>query len=226
MPATKPFPGLLKLNDTGDNVKAIQDVLNVQETGLFGTTTERFVKEFQQGKGLPASGVVDQATWEKLFPAISFREKVVAVAKSYDGVQEQPVGSNRGPEVSAFLASAGLPPGLPWCMAYVYHCLSKAAAAFRVPVPLPRSGSCPVVLNWARANHKLTTDPKPGDVFLVKDPTYGAIHTGFVLGPDPSFPTSRVRTIEGNTNSQNSAEGHGCFQRNRPINTLYFVRID
>ena len=70
------FPGYpLRLGDSENNVKVIQTELNrISENypaipkispvnGVFGTSTENAVRKFQEIFDLPATGVVDKATW-------------------------------------------------------------------------------------------------------------------------------------------------------------------
>lgn len=73
------YPGVpLKIGSAGNNVRAIQISLNrisqnypaipkiPETTGLFGILTENAVKKFQEVFSLPATGVVDKATWYKI----------------------------------------------------------------------------------------------------------------------------------------------------------------
>ncbi|MFC4069639.1 peptidoglycan-binding domain-containing protein [Actinoplanes subglobosus] len=58
--------------DSGDTVKQAQRALRrtpdttLAVDGLFGSKTEAATKAFQTGQGLPATGVVDEATWKAL----------------------------------------------------------------------------------------------------------------------------------------------------------------
>ena len=61
---TIPFPGVIfKRGSEGDNVKKIQARLLVQQTGIFGPTTEACVIDFQESRGLaPVDGEVGPNT--------------------------------------------------------------------------------------------------------------------------------------------------------------------
>ncbi len=134
--------------------------------------------------------------------------RAIEIANSQEGVREE--HENRGPQVEAYLRSTHLGPGFPWCAAYVYWCISTAAAELRAPTPFPLTAYCPDIHNWARAHDVLGETPGVGDVFLL----YGAAearHTGFVTSVDGA----RFGTIEGNTNLDGSAEGIGVFKRAR-----------
>jgi hypothetical protein len=50
----------------GELVKQVQSAINAGSDGVFGAQTEAQLKLFQKAQGLPDSGTVDRATWEKL----------------------------------------------------------------------------------------------------------------------------------------------------------------
>lgn len=71
------YPGSLQQGDSGEEVRVLQYYLGVvsffddaipisPENGYFGPSTTQTVVAFQQKYGLPDTGVVDQATWNKL----------------------------------------------------------------------------------------------------------------------------------------------------------------
>lgn len=47
---------VLKLGSKGENVKILQDYLDIKVDGEFGPNTERAVKEFQRKKALVVDG--------------------------------------------------------------------------------------------------------------------------------------------------------------------------
>ena len=57
---------ILKLNDKGDNVILLQELLNIKADGVFGKQTQNAVKEFQLSNGLKADGIVGSKTWDKI----------------------------------------------------------------------------------------------------------------------------------------------------------------
>jgi peptidoglycan hydrolase-like protein with peptidoglycan-binding domain len=65
-------PPILSLGDQGDKVAELQarltqlDWFSERVTGYYGDVTAAAVKGFQAKRGLPATGAVDQATWDKL----------------------------------------------------------------------------------------------------------------------------------------------------------------
>lgn len=60
---------LLKIGSTGDEVKRLQVRLGVSNTGTFGPITDGKVKEWQAQNNLTANGIVDDMSWNQLFPA-------------------------------------------------------------------------------------------------------------------------------------------------------------
>lgn len=56
----------LRLGSRGSNVVELQKMLNIQQTGLFGPTTQQTVIKFQEQHGLTADGVVGKHTWQAL----------------------------------------------------------------------------------------------------------------------------------------------------------------
>lgn len=77
-PAQRDAPEPLRMGTSGRLVQVLQRTLNRQlqpspeltVDGDFGPATEAAVKAFQQARGLPATGVVDVATWRALGPLV------------------------------------------------------------------------------------------------------------------------------------------------------------
>ncbi len=77
-PTTRTYPGTpLSLGSRGDDVRAIQDYINVislayprirpvTPTGYYGENTRNSIREFQQLQNLPQTGVTDEATFNAL----------------------------------------------------------------------------------------------------------------------------------------------------------------
>ena len=136
--------------------------------------------------------------------------------KKYKSAKEMPKGSNKGPEVSQWLRDAGVAPGLPWCMAFVYGMFDEMSAQLGISNPLPKTAG--VIAHWD------ATDPatrinisdvvktpdllKPGMIFIMHRAQAGQSnlgHTGIVISTDPIKKT--FIAIEGNTNDIGSGEG-------------------
>ncbi|AIE84426.1 hypothetical protein [Fimbriimonas ginsengisoli] len=132
-------------------------------------------------------------------------------------VEEQPRGSNKGPEVSYFLEAAGAHPGDPWCVSFVAANF-KDSGGTELP---PNPASTHSWYEWAHQTGRLVTTPRRGDVFIIiESPTTG--HGGHVI----EMTGNSYRTLEGNTNDGQSREGYGCFRHTRTANaSTHFIRM-
>jgi peptidoglycan hydrolase-like protein with peptidoglycan-binding domain len=65
-PTPAPAKPTLKVGSKGVAVKAVQKKLGVTADGAFGPKTQAALKAYQTKHGIPATGVVDAATWAKL----------------------------------------------------------------------------------------------------------------------------------------------------------------
>lgn len=149
--------------------------------------------------------------------------KAVALARQSVGVREEPLGSNWGPYVKIYLASVGLTDPEPWCAAFVNYKIQQAATQLGQKAQWPKTGYCPSIGDWARANNAFLSAPVAGCVFLVHSSAEGRyIHTGFVIAVNDD---GTVSTVEGNTNDDGSANGIGIFARRRAIDSLHYVAI-
>ncbi len=224
------------------------DALDVGQP-VFDDRTASAVKAFQaisldaNGQPLKADGAVGAITWAALFgdeqvPKAAttddaFLAKVLEIAAGEEarGVREDPVGSNRGKDVEAYLASVGLPGGNSWCAAFVYWCSNRAAATLGRTDPLFRTGGCLAHWNGAPGQGAkrigtadATADPsrvRPGMIFIM-DHGGGFGHTGLV----ERVAGGTITTIEGNSNNAGSREGIGVFRLSRKINSINTGFID
>jgi len=242
---SKPFPGhVVKLGDPDDkSVKFVQRRLNavgcgpIAETGVFEKETEGAVKVFQArfpdvtGRPLVVDGKVGAITWGALFgaaavpsvttPPSALTRAALAEARAQIGVMENPLGSNRGPEVDEYVRAVGLNPTgkFAWCVAFTHFCYLKAAASLGVPNPHIKTAG--VIDHWNKAKAKAKVgrithaaaiaNPAlvtPGSLFII-DTGGGHGHTGMVV----EVADGRLVTIEGNTNPGGSANGIGVFLR-------------
>lgn len=145
-------------------------------------------------------------------------------AESYVGVQEVD-GSNRGPEINMFLASVGLPPGTPYCAAFVSFILDSNPKIIFPPI---RSG---LATNFITAQSMRASEvmlgmvrPRAGDIVIFRrgNGIYG--HTGFVKSWDKVCGV----TIEANTSpgpGGSQRDGDGVWERDRCITPGDYFRI-
>jgi predicted chitinase len=152
-------------------------------------------------------------------PGDGLAKAALDVAGTQLRVREQPLGSNRGPEVDEYLRAVGLNPAAasyPWCVAFVYWCFEEAAQATNRRNPLPVTAGVHDLWHRTPADQKLTAQAalaapeqvKPGMVFFL-DTGGGKGHAGLVV----SVKNGMLETIEGNTNDGGSREGIGVFRR-------------
>lgn len=247
------YPGRLvvKGENNSDIVKAIQVKLNErgfgvpEVNGIFDELTESAVRLFQsqtrdsQGNPLVVDGKMGAISWAALFltgenrPEPEPQEdalllKVMEIAASQIGVMEDPPGSNRGPQVEKYLASAGCSPGDPWCASFLYWCFSEAAKSLGIKNPMVRTGSC--IYLWENTTGRkisgtqCTDNPslvRPGFIFIM-DHGSGKGHTGIVRSVEDGY----FNSIEGNTNIAGSREGLAVAGLKRKINTINAGFID
>lgn len=117
-----------------------------------------------------------------------------AVTEKAKGVQEEPLGSNWGPEVEKY----GGGKGNPWCCRFV-HWVFHDAVGYHITGQGP-NGSCYVTFKAARGEDKVIETPTPGDIFFMhrrnKKGKIKGGHTGFVLQVSDDGKT--FNTVEGN----------------------------
>lgn len=172
--------------------------------------------------------------------------RAVEVAEGYRGTLESG-GNNRGHAVEDFLRSVDLPPGQPWCAAFVRHCLETAAEQLRRKIPawVPDSGWTPAYKVAAVANGRWLSiseaigarvsalgRPMRGDLVCFYFPAKGRIaHIGIVTKAEQG--SGCVWSVEGNTGPDDGEvrrDGDGVWQKRRPWSSLGvaggFVRLD
>jgi hypothetical protein len=136
------------------------------------------------------------------------KQAILGMARSMLWVRE--VGPNRGAAVEAILRTVGLPPGSPWCAAFVSHI---GHAILGDSWPLPLVGGCVSLAEAAEAKKLLRPNPSPGAIFLLWSDAHNRFsHTGFCVLPHGA---TRYGTVEGNTSPDGSPEGTGVFERVR-----------
>ncbi len=244
--AGSPFPNeLIRIgSDNVDAVRQIQARLNeigcgpVPVDGVFDSTVARAVKLFQarfpDANGLPlvADGKVGSLTWEAMFGSATMPSTTaapsaltgaaIAFATTQIGVREDPLGSNRGPQVDRYLEAAGLDPSagdFPWCVAFTHFCYRTAAAQLGIPNPHIRTAG--VLDHWNKAGAKANVTrvvtakavANPGSVtpgaLFIMDFGGAAGHSGMVI----EVAGGKLVTSEGNTNDNGSRNGIGVFRR-------------
>lgn len=216
---------------------------------IFDASMQSAVKLFQsrsadsQGNPLKVDGAIGAITWGALFgeekvptftasgDALLTRVLQIAAGEEARKVREVPPGSNKGPDVEAYLRSVGLGGGFSWCAAFLYWCFDKAAKDLGRANPAFKTGGCLAHWNGAPGkgakrvlSSKAQADPallQPGMVFIM-DHGGGLGHTGLV----EEVSGGMITTIEGNANLGGSREGVGVFRLTRKINSINKGFID
>ena len=226
-----PYPGTVQQRGSTDpSVKFIQARLGVEQTGLFGPTTEACVTAFQRSRGLDADGQVGPKTWKALFTdgeptaPSSIGRAALEEAISHVGVEETPRGSNRGARIDAWNERAGVPRGSFWCMSFVFAMVDDACKRRGVPNRMLQTASCSALYRWAKKHGKIVSRPERGDIFLCIGGERGHYHTGFVR---QLLPNERFSTVEGNSNDDGSANGYEVAYRpnGRSLSSCHYVRL-
>ncbi|WP_405560674.1 CHAP domain-containing protein [Streptomyces sp. NBC_01180] len=92
-----------------------------------------------------------------------------------------------------------------WCATFVSYCAYKAGAASL----FPSTASCATGVAWFKSRKRWSEYPAVGaQVFYGPG---GGSHTGIVVAYD----SATITTIEGNTNTNGSAEGDGVYRKTR-----------
>jgi hypothetical protein len=124
--------------------------------------------------------------------------------------------------VERYLKATGLGPGHPWCAAFTSY-VGKKTLGEHWPVVM--SAACRHIGEWAHKKGAMRDEPMAGDLYLVyyAKPGFNRFaHIGIVT---EVLADGRIRTIEGNTNSDGSREGwRVCRKVRTPKDADAFVR--
>lgn len=142
----------------------------------------------------PREQVIDRtadATIRKVSP---FRAELLTVGLEYVGVEEKPLGSNRGPEVDHFIPVwRRWNPGPAWCAFFASTVDREASGRYTLG---RRHGNCHKMHSAAleRGMGIAIRDMVPGDLFFLSDGTRMR-HVGFCY----RFDGMNLNSIEGNS---------------------------
>lgn len=156
-------------------------------------------------------------------PLAELKDKALSLAFAELGTRE--TGPNRGPRVERYLASVGLDPGHPWCMAFVVFCFDSGAQLLKIDYPLPRTGK--VTRFYRKALRWQSPEPTVGAIYCHAthpEDEESAGHTGIVLRIDRE--QGLIVGIEGNSNVHGSREGDGVVINYRPLTYVNLGYVD
>ena len=152
------------------------------------------------------------------------RRRALDRARSYIGVTEHPLGSNRGAQVEVWQYNAGAQPGDPWCACFAYSMLLEVAV--RLPIQYPAAVASWV--DWANAHGAIVTRPLYGDHVAYSfngETNHPRDHIGQVEKV-LALPWPRnghrflIRTVEGNADDRVKR----CWRWVDPL-TVKFIRV-
>ena len=116
---------------------------------------------------------------------------------------EDPIGSNRGPEIDGWAREFGSPVGSYWCALAV----AKARKSGGLWIPSHDAGSCDEWVYQANAQGLTSSDPEPGAVVVytngnrITEGRYAgqrdAVHMGLVLRTKPALLSTEGNTVIG-----------------------------
>lgn len=152
--------------------------------------------------------------------SLPLRALLVAEAEDFIENLREVGGDNRGPGVEWMLKGADLPPGEPWCAAFVNRVAEVACAKLNIRSPLedvPLQGFVKSYVDYGEPRGWLRPETEPpgfGDLFVVFHPSKGRFaHIGFVA--DPHSVGDRFLTVEGNSNRDGGRNGFEVVQNQR-----------
>jgi hypothetical protein len=232
----------LRVGSKGMPVRRTQEWLGLHGVGVevdgdFGPATERAVRTFA-----PLSkGMVDAATWQALVsplahaasisvPAAGFGPAVVTLARAcLDAEAREAGGDNRGPWVRHFCRGYEVA----WCQGFASTVWAQAARATGLPSPLELELDgvwclyVPRLVTEARRagrfldGRQLGRDVTPGSMFFLRGGAAGYLHVGIVVRRDGDT----FESIEGNTNTDGSANGYEVARRFRRVESCDFAYV-
>jgi len=158
------------------------------------------------------------------------RAKLVSIAQSQLGVEEDSAHQNTGPAIKKYQASTDLGgQGWPWCAAFVDWCVQQFAGTIDAEITkVPRTPAAFGLITWANDNNfKVFNAPRnggdatplPGDVVVYQFSHCGIVSRSGGGGHD-------FFAIEGNTNTDGSSDGYEVAENGRKFSSVRkFIRL-
>jgi hypothetical protein len=243
------FDGPVKRRQRGRKAKQVQEWLCLNGIHIaidsdFGQVTETAVAKFQGQRRLAKTGVVDEATFDKLVEPLlkalapipagnkTLNQLVAAYARQHLALHPREIGGeNCGPWVRLYMEGHDGKEWL-WCAGFVCFILRQAARQLDVPMPFKRTFSCDALAEQAKQKDLFVSERSltnsgdhgrltGGTIFLSRRTANDWTHTGLVLDADSGV----FSTIEGNTNDEGSREGYEVCRRMRGYAKKDFVLL-
>jgi hypothetical protein len=139
-------------------------------------------------------------------------DKILKIAKQEVGTTEYPKNSNKVKYNTEYYGREVSGSSYPWCCAFVWW-VFKEAVASSLFFAGKKTAYCPTLLNFYKKNGQtFTSGYKPGDiVFFNFSGGKTAKHVGICKAWDGSY----ITTIDGNTGTDNEANGGAVMERRR-----------
>lgn len=235
---------LVKLGDNNKEVKAVQEWLCYNKISVsidsdFGPATKAGVKQFQNMKGIPTTGIVDDATWDlfnypitflnmlpEVFPdAATLPEIIVNTALRHYLVKPVEIGGqNKGPFVKYYMKGYD-GTAYPWCAGAVSTIVLQAFKNMSISSEdkFYYEMGCDAMYADAQRLGTLVKVPVPGCIFLSyhSENPLDCYHAGLIITTDIS--NGVMNAMEGNTNDSGSREGYEYIPRIRSLTNKYFI---
>jgi len=140
-------------------------------------------------------------------------ERLLGIARAQIGYREGRANGhwNNIQKYSLLVPGLGWSQGMAWCATWASWVPLEAGAA----ALFPRTASCATGVKWFRDRGQFSEYPRVGSQIFFG--AGGSTHTGLV----ESFTADTVTSIEGNTNTDGSAEGNGVYRQTRQRRSSY-----
>jgi hypothetical protein len=221
----------LKRGDKGDGVRRLQEWLGLNGhpvviDGDFGPATERALfewrrRDFSRDDHGPVTDLDARYLVMPMTNALDDDSDLLAIAKGYaDELAREIGGNNRGPWVRLF-ANGQEGPAVKWCGYFARHVARQADHPWAENI----SPDCDVIARNAKRDGRKTKRgerPNPGDLFLCYR-VVGEVIDYYHVGIVDEVTAEAFSTVEGNGNSDGSADGHEVARRWRGFGGKAFV---
>lgn len=144
--------------------------------------------------------------------------KILAIAKAELGTTEQPADSNRVKYNTDYYGREVSGPSYPWCCVFVWWVFQRSGAA-SLFYGGEKTAYCPYLLSFHKGKgQSVHGNYQPGDIiFFNFSGGKGASHVGIC----EAFDGTTITTIDGNTGTDNEANGGAVMRRKR--NKRYII---
>jgi hypothetical protein len=237
-----------KIGDSGHNILKMKewlmlwqlnenftsDIIKLEPHMVFDKTTEKVLKQIQEFVNLPATGILDNTTWQALvspmtraFDTRSFDNKTLREKMKYFATKHlqyrasELVKGNIGPWVRAYMDDHDGDWAY-WCQGFVCTILDQTFSTIGEYFNeyYANTWACETMRKKARNKKLLVTNqqlqdktyiPQEGDIVLYISDKDGHAHHTEIIYQILDKTTGEMLTVGGNTNFSGSRNGVGTF---------------